>query len=77
MPPFDLIFSLAVGESTTKVQQDSEDGEDSLSYGLHFAYKNHPNHLILQDEYGYEMDLYTTNLEKALELRDTKTVIDY
>lgn len=53
------------------------DGDDVWSEGLHFKWKNQPEHLIMQDNDGFEYDFYTTNLEDALALRDTKTIHDY
>ena len=53
------------------------DGADSWSYGLHFKWKNQPDHLILQDNDGLEYEFSTTSLDKALQLRDGKTIIDY
>ena len=53
------------------------DGSDVWSYGLHFKWKNQPDHLILQDNDGFEYDFYTTDLSKALAIRDQKTIHDY
>lgn len=53
------------------------DGDSQWSYGLHFKWKNQPDHLIMQDEDGLEYDYYTTNLDSALKVRDSKTVVDY
>lgn len=53
------------------------DGDDVWSYGLHFNWKNQPDTLILQDNNGFETKFVTTNLSKALEIRDSKTIIDY
>ena len=53
------------------------DGSDVWSYGLHFKWKNQPDHLILQEEDGYEYEYYTTDLSKALDIRDQKTILDY
>lgn len=53
------------------------DGSDVWSYGLHFKWVNQPDHLILQDNDGFEYDFYTTNLEKALNIMKTKTIYDY
>ncbi len=47
------------------------------SNGLHFKWKNQPDHLILEDDDGFEYDLYTTNLSKALERLKTKKIHDY
>lgn len=53
------------------------DGSDVWSYGLHFKWKNQPDHLIMQDNDGFEYDFYTTNLSDALSLRKSKTIVDY
>lgn len=53
------------------------DGSDVWSYGLHFKWKNQPDHLILQDNDGFEYDYYTTKLDKALKIKDQKTIHDY
>lgn len=53
------------------------DGSDVWSYGLHFKWENQPDHLIMQDNDGFEYDFYTTNLSDALSLRKSKTIVDY
>lgn len=53
------------------------DGGDSWSYGLHFNWKRAPDHLILQDQYGFEYDFYSTDLDEALRLKGKKTIKDY
>ena len=53
------------------------DGNDVWSYGLHFKWVNQPNHLILQDNDGFEYDYYTTDLDDALKILKTKRVCDY
>lgn len=53
------------------------DGGVSWQEGLHFKFKNQPDHLIVQDEYGYETDLYTTNLDDALKEKDKKKTKSY
>ena len=53
------------------------DGNDVWSYGLHFKWVNQPNHLILQDNDGFEYDFYTTDLDDALKILKTKTIYDY
>ncbi|MBQ6509751.1 MAG: hypothetical protein IJI07_09800 [Flexilinea sp.] len=53
------------------------DGGSKWSYGLHFKWKNQPDHLILQDEDGFEWDFYTTNLTKAISLRNKRRIINY
>lgn len=54
-----------------------QDKDTEWSEGLHFKWKNQPDHLIVQDEDGFEWDFYTTNLEDALSLKDSKTIKDY
>lgn len=49
----------------------------SWSYGLYFKYKNQPDHLILQDEDGFEYDFYTTNLKDAQRILHTKEISNY
>lgn len=53
------------------------DGGSSWSYGLHFKWQNQPDHLIMQDNDGFTYDYYSTNLNSALRIRDSKTIIDY
>lgn len=53
------------------------DGNTVWSYGLHFKWKNQPDTLILQDNDGFEIKYYTTDLSDALEIRDSMTIVDY
>lgn len=53
------------------------DGGDEWSYGLHFKWKNQPDHLILQDNDGFEYDFYSTSLDNALRIMKSKTIYDY
>ena len=53
------------------------DGDDEWSYGFHFKYVGNPDHLIMQDNDGFEYDYYPTGLEEALKIRDSKSVKDY
>jgi len=53
------------------------DGNDTWQNGLHFKWKNQPDHMILQDSYGAETDFYTTDLDKALVIKKEKTIVDY
>ena len=52
------------------------DGDDTILLGFNFAWKRRPEHLIMQDEYGNDWDYYTTDLEDALALRDTKEICE-
>ena len=53
------------------------EGGNTWSYGLHFKWKNQPDHLIVQDEDGFEYDFYSTNLSKALKILESKEIYDY
>lgn len=53
------------------------DGSDTWSYGLHFKWKNQPDHLVLEDNDHFEYDFYTTNLNDALAIRNGRKIIDY
>ena len=53
------------------------DGNDKWSYGIRFAWKRQPGHVILQEETGFETDFYPTDLDDALKLRDNKEIVKY
>ena len=53
------------------------DGEDEWSYGLHYNWRNQPDHLIVQDEDGFEYDFSPTNLNEALGIKDSLSIVDY
>lgn len=53
------------------------DYDDIWSYGLHFKWRNQPDHLVLLDNGGFELDFYPTSLENALAARQSKTIHDY
>lgn len=53
------------------------DDNATWSYGLHFKYVDNPEHLVLQDNDGFTIDFYPTNLSKALAVRGNKTINDY
>lgn len=53
------------------------DYDDIWSYGLHFKWRNQPDHLVLLDNDGFELDFYPTSLENALAVRQSKTIHDY
>lgn len=52
-------------------------GEDTWQNGLHFSFKNRPDTLIMEDSDHFEYSFNTTNLNDALALRDSKTIVDY
>ena len=47
---------------------------DLAPYGFHFKYKNNPEHLVVQDNNGLELDFSPTGLSDALAIRDGKTI---
>lgn len=51
------------------------DGEQ-WSWYLHFKYKNSPVTLIVNDHIGISTEFAATDLDNALALRDTKTIIE-
>ena len=72
-------------EDGDKVKIDSGDLNDVLKvtydfdgdlaqYGFHFMYKNNPEHLIVQDNDGFESDYAPTDLKGALSIRDSKNI---
>ena len=65
------------GTLNTAVTITYHDGGDIWSYKLHFKYVNQPTTLIMVDQNGFDWVYYTTNLNNALAIRDTKKIIDY
>lgn len=53
------------------------DGNDKWSNQLHFSEKNESEVLIMEDNDGFETEFYSTNLKKALKLKDSKEIRDY
>lgn len=51
--------------------------DSTWSYGLHFKYAEHPEHLILHDNDGFDWDFYPTDLENALKIKNKKNITDY
>lgn len=52
-------------------------GSDTWTEALNFKWKNQPDILIHQDADAYPTEYRTTDLDDALALKDTKTIIDY
>lgn len=65
------------GDLNTYVKITYHDGRDMWSYKLHFKYVNHAEHLVMNDNDGFDYDYYTTDLSKALALRNSKTIVNY
>ena len=53
------------------------DGGDTWQEGLHFKWVRQPDHLIMEDHNHFEYDFYTTNLNSALAIRNTKNIHNY
>ena len=53
-----------------------DDGSYSWDEALSFKWKRQPDHLVCQDSNYYSYDFYSTNLDNALAVRDTKTIVD-
>ena len=53
------------------------DGDNVWQNGLNFKRKNQPDHLILQDNAGFSVDFYPTDLSDALEIIESRTIYDF
>lgn len=49
------------------------DGGKIYYEGLHFKWKNQPDHLILEDSDHFEYDFYSTNLSSTLAIKNSRT----
>lgn len=65
------------GDLNTSLITTYHDGRDVWSYNFHFKYVDIPTTLIMIDNDGFEYKYSATDLDKALSLRDTKTITDY
>lgn len=65
------------GDLNSGVLYTYHDGSSIWSECIHFKYKNQPDHLIYEDSDGFEYDYYATDLDEALEIRDSMEIIDY
>lgn len=53
------------------------DGGDEWSNALHFKWKNNPDSLVMEDNDHFTYDYYPTDLYKAINIRDRKTIVGY
>ena len=53
------------------------DGDSTWDEVLHFKWKRQPDHLILLDHNYSEFDYYSTNLEDALNIKNSRTIHNY
>lgn len=65
------------GDLNDRVTVTWHDGGDQWSWYLHFKYVNNPSTLIVNDHNGFPSEFTTTDLESALKVRDTKTIMKY
>ena len=65
------------GDLNDKITVTWHDGGDQWSWYLHFKYVNHPETLVVNDHNGFATEFTTTDLDDALELRNTKKIKEY
>lgn len=65
------------GDLNDKIIVTYNDGNTKWSYGLHFKYVNHPETLIMQDQNGFDYKYTTTDLDDALEIRNSRRIVNY
>lgn len=65
------------GDLNDKITVTWHDDDDQWSWYLHFKYVNHPEKLVVNDHNGFATELTTTDLDDALELRNTKKIKEY
>lgn len=65
------------GDLNNKVAATWHDGGDQWTWYLHFKYVNSPVTLIVNDHHGSAYEFTTTDLDKALSVRNTKTIKEY
>lgn len=65
------------GDLNSAVKITWHDGGDEWSYLLHFKYVDNPNHLIVNDNDGFDLDYYPTDINTALAVKLSKTIRDY
>ena len=53
------------------------DGDTQWSEGLHFSWARQPDHLVLEDHNHFTYDYSSTDIQKAFQICQTKTVYDY
>ena len=65
------------GHLNDKVTIIWNDGGDKATWYLHFKYVNSPVTLIVNDHLGMSIEFTTTDLDDALDVRNTKTIKEY
>ncbi len=70
-------IKIASGDLNNGLTITYHDGDSTWNEVLHFKWKRQPDHLILVDHNYSEFDYYSTNLENALKIKNTKTIHNY
>lgn len=65
------------GTLNDKIKVTWHDGGEEWSWHLHFKYVNNPVTLIVNDHNGFTNEFTTTDLDGAIELCNTKTIVEY
>lgn len=65
------------GDLKTFIVFTYHDGGDTWQNAFSFKYATNPEHALLQDGTGYDTDFYSTDLDEAVKIRDSKTMRDY
>ncbi len=65
------------GDLNDRITVTWHDGGDQWTWYLHFKYKNSPDTLVVNDHNGFAAEFTTTDLEDALSVRNTKTIMNY
>lgn len=68
---------IAAGDLNYRITATWQVGGDQWSWHLHFKYKNYPETLVVNDHNGFATEFTTTNLNDALKVRNTKSIIEY
>ena len=65
------------GDLNSGIILNYHDGDDVWTNGLKFLYDNAPELLIVYDYDGSQFSFYPTNLQRAISIRDQKTIYDH
>lgn len=64
------------GNLNNRITVTWHDGTDKWSWYLHFKYVNHPETLVVTDHNGFDIEFTATDLDRALSVRDTKSITE-
>ena len=68
---------IASGDLNYRITATWHDGSDQWSWYLHFKSQNSPSTLVVVDHNGFDVEFMPTDLEKALKIRNAKTIKNY